>query len=192
MASSNIVNSTSISGSHNANPEQSGQHNSTINWFIQQPCCNRLHRLVNKLLRYKNHQSILSIHKRKGTTSKSLFYNRFPSPFFNDDQEIIDKHNKLIENSQKDIMKLITETLDAKITKTAEDIEKQGSFDSSLKSAIEFHRVKFEEISELIFACEEEQMNDHFEKMRYRAEKYENWPYLKMKFDGTFQTSCYS
>jgi hypothetical protein len=70
-----------------------------------------IRKYINKLLRYESHLTINKIHTNAKTTPKSLFYERFPSPFFQEDIEFVDSHNKIIETAQNALMNLIKENL---------------------------------------------------------------------------------
>ena len=76
-------------------------------------------RLINRKLRYENHIAINQVHLSNKSTPNSLFYNRFPLPFFNEDESFVNKQNKLIERYQVDTLELIKEHLNLRL----EDIE---------------------------------------------------------------------
>jgi hypothetical protein len=70
---------------------------------------------INKVLRFRNHITIFDIHKRKKTTPNSLFFSRFPMPFFPNDESFVNKNNLIIEQAQNSFMEIINETLHEKI-----------------------------------------------------------------------------
>ncbi len=59
--------------------------------------------------------AIFDIHKRKKTTPSSLFFSRFPMPFFPNDENFVNKHNLIIQTAQNSFIGLINDTLHEKI-----------------------------------------------------------------------------
>jgi hypothetical protein len=75
-----------------------------------------LNRLINKKLRYTNHINIISTHQSNQTTPSSLFFNKFPKPFLNDDIAFVEDYNKLVREFQTKSLSLISNSLNARVS----------------------------------------------------------------------------
>jgi len=75
-----------------------------------------LNRLINKKLRYKNHINIINTHQNNQTTPSSLFFNKFPKPFLNDDIAFVEDYNKLVREFQTKSLNLISNSLNARVS----------------------------------------------------------------------------
>jgi hypothetical protein len=129
---------------------------------------NTVKRHLNKKLRYENHLCIFNIHKNNKTTPNSLFFNRFPSPFLEHDQEFVDKYNGLIEDTQNKIINLIITTLEERLIKIdSQIIEKRDLLDEQLKQI----GSDFESFIDVITFEEEKNLVGKFASMKYRAER---------------------
>ena len=123
---------------------------------------------INKLLRYESHLKINKIHTDAKTTPKSLFYERFPSPFFQEDPEFIDSYNIIIEKAQNEIMNLIKETLESRISKTKSKIQEYKDDSLNLTKYSEFDP---QDIINSIYKTEERSLLDTFIKNKSKAER---------------------
>ena len=125
---------------------------------------------LNKHLRYDNHIQIYKIHKDRKTTPKSVFFERFPRPFFEDDKEFIDKYNNLVLNFQDDTMNLIKDTLESRKSKIIDDI---NEFKEEFKTMPKYSEFKenFDDLKKIIFESEENQLLDTFVRNKQRAER---------------------
>lgn len=72
----------------------------------------------------RNHCVNLDSHIANGTTPSQLFFCRFPTPFLNRDEEFVEKYNKIIQNTQLEIMKLSIERLGAQAIDLDKELEK--------------------------------------------------------------------
>jgi hypothetical protein len=117
-------------------------------------CSKYINSGFSKLIRYDSHLKILSTHIEAKTTPSSYFYNRFPRPFLQDDEEYIKDYNDLIGKFQLEAMNLNKKYLSARsntINKNLEDIkakfidkdstkilnETRNKIETSLKSLID-------------------------------------------------------
>jgi hypothetical protein len=57
-----------------------------------------------KMLKAKHHINIMRLHIDNETSPTSLFFNRFPQPFFIHDEEYIERYNNRIKTFQLDVM----------------------------------------------------------------------------------------
>jgi hypothetical protein len=121
---------------------------------------------VNKLVRYKNHESIFDIHISKGTTPGSLFFNRFPKPFFDKDESFVEKYNEIIEGTQKAIIDLIKDSLKIKIESITTQI-------NTFKNSVSDNNINPQELVDFIFKKEEEALKTKFIAMKNKADRCE-------------------
>jgi hypothetical protein len=146
-----------------------------------------LRKNVNKLLRYENHLVINSLHFRAKSTPKSLFYERYPAPFFQEDQEFIDNYNKIIEKSQMETMTLIKETLESRIIKIKQKISEYKDDSINLSKYSEFNP---NDIVQSIYKTEERSLLDTFVKHKQRAERCVARPFeIKINSNGSIRSS---
>ena len=75
----------------------------------------------------KHHINIMNLHKDNKSTPASLFFNRFPEPFFGHDIEFIQAYNKRIVEFQTNVMNDIILFSEKKIAIYEEIIEKHIS-----------------------------------------------------------------
>ena len=80
-----------------------------------------------KILMCKHHINIMNLHKDNKSTPASLFFNRFPEPFFGHDIEFIQAYNKRIVEFQTNVMNDIILFSEKKIAIYEEIIEKHIS-----------------------------------------------------------------
>jgi hypothetical protein len=97
--------------------------NSANNNFYQQQNYrnidhNKIYYQMDKLLRYEHHIKTYDIHFETKTTPSSLFYTRFPRPMFFDNNDYLNKYNKLIEEFQTEAMKINYEEFKSRINET--------------------------------------------------------------------------
>lgn len=71
---------------------------------------------IKKKLKMLNHINIMKLHLSSNTTPPSLFFNRFPQPFFPDSQDFVNRHNNRITQFQIDTINDIISTCNQKIT----------------------------------------------------------------------------
>jgi uncharacterized protein YaaR (DUF327 family) len=133
-------------------------------------------------LRYENHLSIFKIHRDRKTTPKSLFYENFPRPFFEDDEVFINKYNAKIENFQNETMTLISETLEERINNITDDINEFGKEFEEMPKYSEF-KDNFNDIKKYIYEYEEKNLLDIFVRNKQRAERYTVKKFLVKEFD---------
>ena len=133
-----------------------------------------IRKYINKLLRYESHLVINKLHNNAKTTPKSLFYERFPSPFFQEDSVFIDSYNKIIEKVQIEIMTLIKETLEIRITKTKQKIQEYKDDSLNLSKYSEFDP---QDIIKSIYKTEERSLLDTFVKNKSKAERCISKPF---------------
>ena len=147
-----------------------------INWTDIKP----LVQITDKLLRYENHLAIFKIHAAKSTTPQSLFFNRFPRPFFAHDQAFVDKQNKLILEYQEKTVALIKATLEDKITELQSQL-------SSLKSSfvdkpfITDSQIDIDLLSKYIYGEVESDYKQLFIKNKSRADRCISRPFVAKK-----------
>jgi hypothetical protein len=121
---------------------------------------------INKVLRFRNHITIFDIHKRKKTTPNSLFFSRFPMPFFPNDESFVNKHNLIIEQAQNSFMELINETLHEKIEQIKVEI-------NSFKNGLEDVTVNSDDLVSYVEKKEEDALKSKFIAMKEKAERCE-------------------
>jgi hypothetical protein len=121
---------------------------------------------INKMLRFKNHLTLFELHTDKKTTPHSLFFCRFPEPFFNKDLEFIEKYNIIIEKVQSEIMKLIVDTLLVKISKLETEI-------NTFKNMHVNASVNMEDLASYVLRKEENALKNIFVAMKNRAQRCE-------------------
>lgn len=130
----------------------------------------RLRFLFNKLIRYKSHVSIIEIHKTNGTTPNSLFFNRFPKPFFPYNAEFIEKYNDLIEKFQNETLTMISDTLDGEIIKINSEINAyKATFDQKYPNSL----FKFSEVVDRGTKLEEKFLENRILSNTKRAQRCE-------------------
>ena len=124
---------------------------------------------VNKYLRFKNHQALFEIHSSKKTTPHSLFFCRFPEPFFNKDQDFIEKYNSIIEKTQSDIICLIRESLLYKID--AINTEINTFKNSNRNDDNDNNLLDLNEFVSYVMKKEENALKNNFIAMKNRAQR---------------------
>lgn len=159
----------------------------TMESLLQDTVCKQLYFKTKKLLRYRNHLSIFAIHENKGTTPATLFYGRFPPPFFVDDDDFINEHNKIISETQKRIIDLTTRTLKEKESIIETEIKNLHNNDQELNDAIEKRRIQPESVYKGMLERVEGQMSKKFTRLRDRAERCVNQPYKKISTDQSIE-----
>lgn len=148
-----------------------------ISWFEKQDFCKTLHFKVNKLLRYRHHCKLVEIYRRRDSTPSSLYYNRFPRPFFCDDEAFIDKHNKIVKKCQEEFMMLISETLDSKLVAIENEINELEN-ETTLASALVKHKLDFKLVCAAVLESEGDYLEEWIQKMTNRAERSESRPFM--------------
>ena len=154
------------SSQQNINNNQSSNDRNFSQFLSSTPEAQKLIFNINKSVRYKNHDSIFDIHISNGTTPSSIFFNRFPKPFFDKDELFVEKYNEIIEKTQKAIIDLIKDSLKSKIESITTEINtfKNGINDSSINP---------NDLVDYIFKKEEEEMKTKFIAMKNKADRCE-------------------
>jgi hypothetical protein len=179
--SNNTNNETSIHSQNNANNDHLEIHDNgndvsydekmrKIDNFLRDRENKELVFLFNKQIRFRNHLAIAQIHFDNGTAPSSLFYNRFPRPLFPTNSNFIDKYNIIINNFQKETLKLITSTLENELTQINDKI---NIFKDKFESKFTNSSFKFEEIVRQGLKNEEKCLEPTILKNKYRAERAE-------------------
>jgi hypothetical protein len=75
-----------------------------------------------KILMAKHHINIMRLHIDAKTTPASLFFNRFPQPFYAHDNDFVEKYNSRIIEFQTNVMNDIIEFSQSKIVKFENDL----------------------------------------------------------------------
>lgn len=102
--------------SFNNTPQTNQSGNLTFNDVgISETVGLQLERCISKKLRLANHINIIKSHISNKTTPSSLFYCRFPRPFFWDDEEYVKMHNERISKWQIEAMNQDIDYLNKKI-----------------------------------------------------------------------------
>jgi hypothetical protein len=133
-----------------------------------------IRKLINKKLRYENHLVINQMHTDAQTTSKSLFYENFPTPLFQDCAIFVEKHNEIIRTCQTEMMSLIKSTLTERIQKCTNEILKYE--DSSLDQT-KYSEFLPNDIVKSIIKNEERFLMDTFIRNKARANRCVAKPY---------------
>ena len=129
---------------------------------------------IDKVLMAKHHINVMNLHLDSNTTPASLFYNRFPQPFFSHDEEFITVFNSRINEFQTQVMKDIIEFSNKKIEKH------QNLIDSHL-SSINNSTENTDDISQRILRSRESSMKEYFERKINKARKCVAKPFIVMK-----------
>jgi hypothetical protein len=154
------------SSQQNLNNNQSSNDRNYSRFLSSTPEAQKLIFNVNKSVRYTNHESIFDIHISKGTTPSSIFFNRFPKPHFDKDEFFVEKHNEIIENTQKAIIDLIKHSLKSKIESLTTEI-------NTFKNGINDSNINPNDLVDFIFKKEEEALKTKFIAMKNKAERCE-------------------
>ena len=139
-----------------------------------------LSRMINKKLRFENHKIINEIHTANKSTPSSLFYNRFPIPFFADDEDFVSKQNKIIERYQTDTLDLIKQVLDEKITSIDSRIV---DFQEKLTGKNLCKDFEFADLVKELNNTEEQKIREYMIRSKNRAERVERRPLVATKFN---------
>jgi hypothetical protein len=133
---------------------------------------------INKKIRYECHISILKSHLNKEiiSTPSSLFYNRFPRPFFMDKIEFINKYNKMINDFQVNTMNLIIEELEIRLNDIKEmiNIEKDKLTNDNI---IILNNINMNHLLEYINKYEEKSLSTFLISAKSKCDKSKSKPY---------------
>ena len=134
----------------------------------------KLRRNINKTLRYNNHLATFQIHEDNKSTPKSMFFERYPIPFFQEDQEYIDKYNLIVENTQQETTNLIKSTLNKRLIKAKEDMI---IYEEDFIKLNKYSEFEIKDIVRSITKFEENALLDTFIKSKQKAEKCHSRPF---------------
>lgn len=125
-----------------------------------------MRKLLNKELRYDNHLFIFNT----SSTPSSLAYDKFPKPFFEEDQEFLKEQNKIIEEYQEKTINLIKQNLEKRIEDLKSKIseEKDSLINKSFYNRLNFN---IDDITRVLIYQEETKLKNLFIKNKFRAEK---------------------
>jgi hypothetical protein len=176
--STSAVLDSAHNNANNHHPEMLGDGNDRsfddkmrkIDNYLRNRDNNELIFLLNKIVRFRNHLAIAKIHTNNGTTPSSLFFNRFPKPFFPHVKDFIDKYNLIIENFQKETMQLIICTLNSELAQMEEKI---SDFKKNFVSKFPCSSFSFEDVVNQGLKIEEDRLNPIILKNKNRAERAE-------------------
>ena len=152
---------------NNNNSNNSNNSNQAFDEYIRskQEAKNLVY-CVNKLLRFKNHKVLFELHLSKNTTPHSLFFCRFPEPFFNRDSEFVEKYNKIIEKFQLETMDLIVESLSTNIGKLETEI-------NTFKNSNGNPSINVNDFVSYVLLKEENALKNKFVAMKHKAQRCE-------------------
>ena len=127
-------------------------------------------------LNFFSSKALLEIHTQKETTPSTLFYNRFPKPFFRDNQPFLDKYNDLIKEFQYSSLRLIIGEIESRLEDIEETIEgeKQNIINSNILNGF---NINIANLVEYINKCEEQELTDFVIRATAKANKCEKKPY---------------
>jgi hypothetical protein len=134
--------------------------------------------LLDKTIRYRNHSTIFKIHKSNGTTPDSLYFHNFARPFFPQDEEFVDRYNKIIETFQKSTIDLIVGTLEKKNESIQNEIAK---LKPQFNNVCESLNLEFSEIVEHGEKMAESNHDPELIAKKFRANRCEYHKYEAIK-----------
>ena len=132
-----------------------------------------INNIYNKLARYHNHIKNYDTHLENNTTPRSLFYNRFPKPFIQDDADFVKEYNKYISEFQTKAILLSKETLEKRIDSLERELVEFKTKFSSEKDI----DLKFKTIEKKVFKSLEPQFKIKNEQTLRAMAK----PYISIK-----------
>ena len=127
----------------------------------------------DKILMARHHINIMNLHLENKTTPASLFFNRFPFPFYSHDEEFVQKYNNRIEEFQRDVMNDII----------AHSLNKIKQHEDVISNHIDLITNKTENYSEIVsknLKEKELKMKDFIVRKMNKARQCVAKPFIKM------------
>jgi hypothetical protein len=127
--------------------------------------------LYERILKKKNHVLIIKFHLNNNTTPSQLFFNNFPTPFLAHDEQAVADHNRIIIETQKQLMNSILKHLDLQIKSLENNLEE-------LKSTNMIDSSVFEDI----FKQVENNLKPEFDRADEKAKRIVSKPFISKKY----------
>ena len=176
-AISNSTNNFNSQSSQNSRPRRKGIEDIDPALFVNfEDSKSFISSLYNKLFRYENHIKIFKTHLDHNTTPSALFYNKFPEPFLNDDQEYVSKYNKLIDNFQHEVLNLSKSFLEKRISTLDSKLSAIKSNLTEKNADLDINKYFSEIISH-----QNSNLREHFDKANSKASRAKSIPFVAGK-----------
>jgi hypothetical protein len=133
----------------------------------------RMGETYNKILKKENSIKILESHIKNNTTPKDLMHKFYPPPHIKEDPIFIERYNQLIDQIQKDTMKLI-------IVRHTEKIKILQNDFKVFKDVLKYHLNNIEDFSKEVIKNEEKNLLADFEQSNKKCLEAKAEPF-KMK-----------
>ena len=119
---------------------------------------------LEKMIMAKHHINIMKLHIENNTTPASLFFNRFPLPFYAHDVEYIEKYNQRIKEFQNNVMNDIIHFSEKKIQFYQQSID--SCMDSVVGKPDNFNELILKKLKEV-----EIKNKDYFDRKMNKARR---------------------
>ena len=136
--------------------------------------------MINKKIRFESHKYICLFHIQNGSTPSSLFYDRFPRPFFQDSEEFVNNYNQLIKEFQKNTLNIIKNEIDDRL-KVINDKINDISNELSNNEIISDQNIDIDKLIVFINNCESKQLNEFIIKAKNKAQRAIQKPFTCIK-----------